>query len=434
MSPSKLMQEQSAQESKLSSTRSASDQKAQPQGIPSEADSSPSDWLGLEIDHRWLFEAGQDGWLHSRSNGFVLGREFFAIDPNRKEGTNVVSIRLVVDEKRLPMFGERSAMKLPDENPLCPQISKRKAFRWLAPIPLYAVSKIEIRSPEEMVRVRAMANQFSNVSLPDAEFVVGSSESFPVPKELTDPTQAHFIGLPRGLDSTQGAMAMAIWGIPHTEAWIDALQSCLNLHPASAKRKFSELQAPWLQVPWLTNREFRPNDCNSMLWEVAVAIMDNTRGVHPPTKLVERIAQHSAKFDPSGEILNWAQHSEQLLSGEVSLDLNTCEAGLAIQLVLLRADPTNFRTWSSDFPSLSPPTLWAGAMLCGWRHGYRTLDRQVRGNANLREFLTTRAIIASWEDNTPELVQGEQSAPVECWQEFGSYGLAWRERPILRLG
>ena len=433
MSKSKLSQEQSAQESKRNSARSVGEPNAQSQGTQG-ATNFPPDWLGLEIDHRWLFEASQDGWLHSRSNGFVLGREFFATDPNRTEGENIVSIRLVVDEKKLPMFGKGSAMELPEQNPLCPQAQKREAFRWLANIPLYAAKKIEVGSREEMLRVRAMANQFSNVSLPDAEFVVGSSESFPVPKEPTDPTLAHLFELPRWLDSTQGAMAMAIWGVPHTEAWIDALQSGLNLDTASAKRKVSELQVPWLQFPWLIDREFRPKDNNSMLWEAAVAIMDKTRGVQSPSKLVERIAQRTARFDPSGEIQKWAQHSERLLWAEVALDLNTCESGLAIQLVLLRADPTNFKTWSSAFPSLSPATVWAGAMLCGWRHGYHALDRQFRGDAYLREFLTTRAIIGSWEDSTPELVQVEQTAPVECSQESGSFGLDWRKQPLLRVG
>lgn len=390
----------------------------------------PPKWLGLEIDHRWLFEADQDGWLHPKSAGFVLGREFFAAEPNRINDPNVVSIRVVVDEEKLPRFGKESTRQIPERN--FPNVRNRKlgGLEWLAPIPLYAVVKLEVKSPQEKARIRAMSKQFSNVSLPDAEFVVGSSESLPVPMEPTESNEAHLIELPNRLDAVQGAMAMAIWGVPHIESWIEALRHALSLDAESTSRKMWDLDAPWLRFPWLLEQMPCSQEFDTKLWEAAVTFQ--YKNVRSPNKLVESIAQQFEDDNTCGEVQRWAQKTERLLSAKESFGPIISEAGLAIQLVLLRADPTDFRTWSVDLPALSPATLWAGAMLCGWRHGYRALDNHFRGTANLREFLTTRALVASWISKGKELLPKEQREPLRSMHEPGCYQLSWRKRPILR--
>ncbi|PIP89128.1 MAG: hypothetical protein COW01_15650 [Bdellovibrionales bacterium CG12_big_fil_rev_8_21_14_0_65_38_15] len=60
----------------------------------------------------------------------------------------------------------------------------------------------------------------------------------------------------------------------------------------------------------------------------------------------------------------------------------------AIQLFLLRPEPSKILTWFEDIPSLPPSVWWSAASLCGLFHGYRRLDSKYRGEKAQRELFT----------------------------------------------
>ena len=128
-------------------------------------------WLGLVTSHRRLFDAGQDGWLRpSPRSCFLLGRESF-VSEEFPTGRNIIPVRLAFDVNKLPFPDaqnglERSAAGNNDGD-------EPRAVHWRAPIPLYAVRKVEVSSPEQKTRLLAMAEQFSNVCLPGPEVEVG---------------------------------------------------------------------------------------------------------------------------------------------------------------------------------------------------------------------------------------------------------------------
>ena len=131
----------------------------------------------------------------------------------------------------------------------------------------------------------------------------------------------------------------------------------------------------------------------------------------------------------------WLEQTRRLVSAE---EPTSCDgwrqggAGLAIRLALLRPDPLRFKSWSSDLPSLPPVVWWAAAILCGWRRGYRELDKNFRGDASVHEFLAARALAASWPGGDSAALLPSQRSSLERLHEDGYFTLTWRGRPILR--
>lgn len=390
----------------------------------------PSKWLGLEIDHRKLFDAGQDGWLHPGPMGFVLGRESFVADPDRVFKPNVIPIRVVFDEGKFPQFGNQEECRIKIDEVSCTEDDTPSAIRWLAPLPLYAITKLEVRSPEEKSRIRAMIGQFSNVSLPAADFEIRKPTENSTSPPQPDVALKVPVELPSVLDAIQGAMAMAIWGVPHINPWINVLQYALSLNSEKASIALTQLNAQWLRFPWFEEKSRTCESENAHLWNAAITVLcsPNARG-KSSFRLAELVAKHTRK---SAKVEEWLHQTIRMVEAEESIDQETIEAGLAIQLALLRPDPIDFRTWTQKLTSLSPATLWSAAILCGWRHGYRALNKVFRGGATLREFLTIQALAASWKGDRADLLPSKQCDEINQHNEDGCFSLCWGNRPILR--
>ena len=393
----------------------------------------PPNWLGLEIDHRRLFEAAQDGWLRPKSSAFVLGHECFVADPNRLQKPHLIRIRIVFDSQKFPRFHDLHSHQATAENTLDLHGDNPNVVVWPAPIPLYAITKMKVSSPDEETQLRAMATQFSNVSLPSVDIEIGDAPVGLTPFASSDITNESPIKLPKCLDATQGSMAMAIWGVPHIQPWMDALQSALGLDAERATAIMTHLDAQWLKFPWLEQQQSPAEDANYRLWKAAISTMGSpsVKG-KSPSQVAELIAQNTDHMDRFATIDNWLRKTRRIADAEESISKDSHGAGLAIQLALLRPDPIDFRTWTAEHSCMSPATLWAGAMLCGWRHGYRALDKQFRGEAILQEYLSTRALVASWERSHTDLLPALHQEKLNQQRQSGCFALNWGDRPILR--
>ena len=353
-------------------------------------------------------------------------------ESGRPASRNAVTVRLVFDAKKLPLFRDRWQGTTPgaesgDKGDMAVAVT-----RWLAPIPLYAVSKLEVPSQEERSRIRALLSQLSNVSLPDAEIEVGDARVLAAPAQAESAGEASFVELPESLDAIQGAMAMAAWGVPCVDPWIEALQSALNRDANGVACRLATLGAQWLEIPWCDDQRPSADDNQAALWRAAVTAMRSpcARG-RSPMQLAESIAQQACNDRNDGTTEEWLCRTQRILAAEETVSQGEIPAGLAIQLVLLRPEPREFRAWNRALPWLAPGIWWAAAILCGWRHGYRGLDKRFRGEAALREFLTARGLAASWAPDDTVPLPAAQQASLELIRENGRFSLYWGERQVL---
>ena len=311
---------------------------------------------------------------------------------------------------------------------------------WPAPIPLYAAKKVEVSSAEQRIRLLAMAGQLSNVSLPVPEVEVGDfAVSSPATGVPATP-EAQSLELPETLNAIQGAMAMAVWAVPRVEPWIEVLEQALDRDATRVAEGTRRLDARWLQLPWLAHDRSGPTreDAGEQegLWRAALLCMQwPVAEGKSPDALAESIAQAACLDGPNRTAETWLDRTRRIIEAEETV---TCDdrrrngAGLAIRLALLRPEPVTFKSWSRDLPGLPPAVWWAAATLCGWRHGYRTLDKRFRGDTALREFLATRALAASWPSGGSGALPPTQRLSLQRTRENGCFTLTWRGHPVVR--
>ena len=395
-------------------------------------------WLGLVTSHRRLFDAGQGGWLRpSPRSCFVLGRESF-VSEELPAGRNVIPVRLTFDVTKLPFPGaqkvlERSAAGSNDGD-------EPRTVHWRAPIPLYAVRKVEVSSPEQKTRLLAMAEQFSNICLPSPEVEVGD---FALPSPVAGGSagpEVQSLELPETLNAIQGAMAMAVWAVPRVEPWIEVLEQAMGRDATRVAEGTRRLDARWLQLPWFAHDRPGPtrDDAGGQkgLWRAALSCMQWPAAEgKSPGALAERIAQAASPDGPNRTAETWLDRTRRIIEAEETVDCDDWRrngAGLAIRLALLRPEPVTFKSWSRDLPGLPPAVWWAAATLCGWRHGYRALDKRFRGDTTLQEFLATRALAASWPSGGSGALPPSQLSSLERAREDGCFTLTWRGHPVVR--
>ncbi len=394
-----------------------------------DGDRRSAGWLGLATNHRRLFVASQDGWLRPPPGScFLLGRESF-VSEEVSGARNAIPIRLAFDVDKLPFPDARRDLER-DDGDVSPVVP------WRAPIPLYAATTVEVPSDGQKTHLLAMAGQFSNLSLPDTAVAVTGFAPEPAPTGDPGTPEARPLELPEALNAIQGAMAMAVWAVPHVEPWIEVLRRILGRNAAGFAKETLRLDAQWLQVPWLDGDPSEGvgdnSDDQERLWRAALSCMEWPKAEEEsPATLAGRIAQ-TASLD---ETHPWPERTRRIVAGNETVSCDDWRgngAGLAIWLALLRPDPMRFRTWNQDLPGLPPGVWWAAATLCGWRHGYRALDREFRGDAGLREYLATRALAASWPGGEAAALPPSQRSALERMDEDGYFTLAWRGAPVLR--
>lgn len=416
------------------------------QAVVPGSDSTPPRWLGLVVSHRRLFDASQDGWMRPpHHSGFRLGHDSFVAEDC--SGRNIIPVRITFDVDRLPFRAPWGNIEPAAAGPH--NEAKLQVVPWPAPLPLYAVRTIEVASSEQKIRLLAMVDRFSNTSLSSAEVTVSTFEVSSSAAEggPLQETEEPVLQLPATLNAIQGAMAMAVWAVPPMEPWIDLLQCALSRNgdgEGTAKEvaeKTSKLAAQWLQMPWLVPDRLSSVNDNAggqeRLWRAALHCMqwstveDNPLG---PGALAELIAQTACPDGPSPTVKTWLERTQQIVSAEAAINCDDWQrngAGLAIQLALLRPDPMRFKFWNHAL-LLPPGVWWAAAILCGWRHGYRALDKNFKGETRLQEFLSVSALQSSWPDANSLILPLSQQSSLERAHENGNYVLMWRDCPVIR--
>ncbi len=356
--------------------------------------------LGLVTTHRRLYEASQDGLLHPLDGTSFLLAQDGSVSEDLPASPSPIHVRLTFDPRKFPFPALRAelARAFADD--------AAAAFPWRAPIPLFAATKIEIASEEHKTRLLAMARQFSNVSLPAAEIVVAGTDIATAANRPASTSEIPALQLPDNLNATHGAMAMAAASVPRAEPWTQVLQHALERDRASFRSSAARINALWFQLPWLAHRAARPAPTDGgeqgRLWAAAMSTMQWPAAQDlSPAALAEKIAGAASLDGPNRTADLWLKQTLDVISAKepIAYTGSTDEhAGLAIQLALLRPDPSRFNTWTVQMPELPPAVAWAGATLCGWRHGYRDLDNAFRGDTALQETIATSALAASVPD------------------------------------
>lgn len=439
-------------------------------------------WIGIQTNHRRLFESGQHGWfeplqdiqLHLRLNDFVVEECTTADD--------IIPIRLSFYLHQLPIpIVEQLTSPTGDEEK---ENRETGAVFLDAPLPLYALRSIGVSSAAQKTRLLAISRNFSNVSFPiDKVQITEFPATQQAPLECLKSTRQR-MELPESLDAMHGAMAMCVWSVPRVQPWIDILRLSLNNDSSGAENALRELGVSWLKLPWLAaplniaaqsekdiaehkqqidtkklanqtellstlNPDSETieihidstsvNDeeqLDASLWQSAVACMRNRNNIREsPAKIAQKIAESALVERNDIGIKAWFAETKRILAAEETIKCDPAQhhgAGLAIQLVLLRPEPMHFKSWSTSLRGLPPAVWWAAATLCGWQHGYRSLDKHFRGDSYLQQYTTIRALAARSTLSEAELLPTCHRSPLQQIEKEGGFTLSWCDREVIQ--
>jgi alkylated DNA repair dioxygenase AlkB len=391
-------------------------------GTPRGEDAPPL-WLGLSIDHRTLFEGLQDDWLRPREGaaGHVLGVRAFANEAIQTANGHRILVRIKFDPARLPHIpvyrrhaGEWVIASITSDEADDPSVF------WPGLLPTFAISELIVTSNEECSRLASLARQVSNVPLLVAPRVLRSGEDVSVPHSAPPSGKLSGIALPPEMDAVRGAMTMAMWAVPRVDPWLDLLCESLGSDPSEKLTRRAEyVRSPWwVSPPWTLTSPPQPNPSpQERLWLSATRafLAARTGPLVMAADLVHQVADDVSRDVPDVDLSyfrEWTQETIKVLRGDAKLDLSNWKAepvGKAIQLVLVRPDPSVFTKWKEDLPSLPPAVWWSAAALCGLLHGYRRLPTSFRGDADQQRLFAIHALRALGSNpaaNWAALVQG----------------------------
>jgi alkylated DNA repair dioxygenase AlkB len=365
-------------------------------------------WFGLSIEHRTLLEALQDDWLRPGEGrtGHLLGVRTFAfaeVDlPSASE--HPIFVRLKFDAARLPQIpilcrGESEwVISSPDSKDM-----SGKLMFWPGALPTFAICELLVSNAEESARLNGIVRQVSNISLPVLPRIERSQEEAVIRGSMPPRHDLSGILLPSEMDKVRSAIAMALWALPRVDPWLDFL--CRSLGPTSSSelaRSAEYLQAPWgASLPWV---EADPQESEATTqmrwWKVATSAFrrTSTDELGNAIGLLHQVSGESTQGSSeyfSNQLQSWTDQTMRILRGKERLDLSDWKenpVGKSIQLVLNRPDPTAFRKWKDDLPSLPPAVWWFAAILCGLLHGYRRLPTFLRGDVEQQRFLAIHAL------------------------------------------
>ena len=390
-------------------------------------------WVGMEINHRRLFDALQSGWLVpcKSQGGHLLAERAFVREPDEDAGTHPIRLRVKLDPAKLPepdvLFpreGHRNDVSRPDA-------SGAISF-WPSALPTFAISELAVATVEERARLISLADSFSNIELPARPIVAAPGACVEPVAFLTK--QAPSPGIPVAMDTQQGAMCMAIWAVPRMEPWLNLLLASLcgdeRLQTVAEK-----VGAPWFSAPPWMQKTIPGYPCNGTLqgrlWRVATSVLADAGIATSCRDLAESTA---AAAGMSKDVDIWLKSTLRILRAEAAIQFDLWQSnpvGIAIQLVLARPQPARFKTWLRDAPGLPPAIWWSAAILCGLLTGYRALDRKFRGSAAQQEVLSVHAFRICGGDKA---VSWPSVTGKPRWTKRGEdFLLLWGHREVAKM-
>ena len=450
--------------------------------IDTASNTAESTWIGIQTNHRRLFESGQRGWFEPLQDiQLQLGLNDFVVEESTT-ADDIIPVRLSFYLHQLPIpIVEQCTSPTGDEEN---ETLDTDVVFFNAPLPLYALRSIGVSSSAQKTRLLAISRNFSNVSFPIDKIQI---TEFPAPQQAPLDclkSTRQLMELPESLDAIHGAMAMSVWSVPRVQPWIDVLRLSLNNDSSGADDALRELGVSWLKLPWLAAplnvaaqskneiaehkqrtdskkfvsktdllANFNPesetlevhtdstsiNDVehvDTSLWQAALACMPNMNTIkESPATIAQKIAESALVERDEGGIKAWFAETKRILDAEETIKCDPAQhhgAGLAIQLVLLRPEPMHFKSWSTSLRGLPPAVWWAAATLCGWQHGYRSLDKLFRGDSDLQEYTTIRALAAGSTLSEAELLPACHRSPLQQIEKEGCFTLSWCDREVIQ--
>lgn len=396
-------------------------------------------WLGMCISHRCLFEGLESGWLQpaSSSTGFLLRSRGFPFEGHGSRAKHAILVGVKLDVSMLPVWSG---------SPAWGEVCEDARLRWRGPVPTFAISAMFVGTEEERSRLKGLARAISNVELPAVPLSVSreyGALSFGRPRSSVtlaregDSRDVELVEsplVPSEADAVQGSMCMALWALPRIDPWFDVLVATLSSRGEGLAGAAVDVEAPWWRFPpWA---DARARGCEpggpESLWLAAIDVFESrTPGTAPPREVAQEIAR--AALDrgwSSADSEKWLKRTEELMTAQTVVHPSngpSAAVETAVQLVLLRPQPRNFKTWPKDVPDLPPAVMWSGAALCGMYRGYSGLEKEFRASTEW-PYIAVRALRAcSGEDNVQwPFLDGE---PRWC-RESNSFVLFWGEKRI----
>ena len=403
----------------------------------------PSRWLGLETDHRRLFGALADGWLRPLQPhvGVLVGVGTYAVERNDASGRHPIAVRINFDVAKLPALvvsvrrGERWVSSRLGEFEATDAV-----LYWPGALPAFAVSGVSVSTEEQRQRLETLARSVSNVDLSATALQVEAKSGRTVEPIVSIPEVPGKFVIPDDEDAIHGAMSMAVWAVPRIDPWLDVLTVSLASDRERLLELATALEAGWWRFPPWTRRsgDPPPTGVDECMWRAAVEVFRFGAAEHPvgPRESADRIAAGALGLGAESDAISkWLRDTHRILRAESTIhfeDWRAWPVGIALQLVLTRPEPRAFKTWFQERPDLPPAVAWSAAVLCGLRHGHRGLDRQFRGDALQREFLSIHALrMGVGERHQIEWPSITGDAP--RWRrDGGEFVLSWGGRDFAR--
>lgn len=390
-------------------------------------------WLGFTLYHRELFDALQDEWARAPERGArILGVQSYPAPEVPPTGANAIAVRVALDVRRLPKLAVRirRAGKW-TEAAISEVRSGDEAVDWPGALPLFAIVRLGVATAEQRARLTGLAKQVSNVSLPDAPIEIDATSR--EEDALAPPDSvANAFALPDTSDALRGAITMAIWGVPRIAPWLDILVASLSLEPRVPPQVLEFVCASWWGTPpWSSSHAITQATGGTQLrlWEAAKEVFRSATTVAPMdlAKELARVALEGATDSEQHEIEGWRDETIGVLRADIAIHesgFGDAPVGKAIQLVLARPQPSTFKAWLDDLPTLPPGVWWTAATLCGLLTGYRRLDTQFRGDARQRALVAYHALRCAGADGNELTSLAPSDAPT--WRrETGAVTLSW---------
>ena len=414
---------------------------------PSDRVTTRPRWLGSALDHRTLVDALQDEWLRppAGASGHLLGMCAFPPPTGDVGREHRITVWLTWDPALLP---ERPVLIRRHgrwtEAPISQLAVDDEAVFWPGMLPTFAIAEIQVASDEERVRLTGLARQVSNVTLPAAPTRMRTAVATllaPADAPTAPPPDSPGpIEFPPHMDAVRGAMAVAFWALPRIAPWYDLMCASLGTDDAKLAQSAASVSAPWWSTPpWRPDAKVAEAvGSDGDLWHAALRVFewkhsrDSIGGIELAEAIAREAGQSATRHEGTSAVgvapNAWLRETTRILRAESTVTFDgwkSAPVGKAIQLVLARPEPSNFKTWLDELPELPPAIWWSAATLCGLLHGYRRLAKQFRGEPALRRLLALHSLRIARMDGDGSPRSTEDRAPSWRRLEGGEIGFSW---------
>ncbi|RKI61998.1 hypothetical protein D7X55_22540 [Corallococcus sp. AB049A] len=382
--------------------------------------------LALTLNHReWINLLADEWWPSSNMTKPIR----LGVGSPKNDATDGIAVVAWIDPAQLPqlevlVWRENRWTKIP----IAKITPSDHEVAWPGPIPLFSIVSFLVSSSSDAARLMGIARGFSNVAPPEQPIQVGQLNFTSIVSE--DPISVELIQLPPIWSKLRGAVAMATWSVPAVAPWLSVFCSSLSFHPA--RKPASTLGAEWWNSPpWRMAAADSSADNCAILWRcmvdtlVAVDLRDSWRPTSVLSDIKDRALQHGINREPletfTSDTLALLNDDQHMVLAQGPLG----QLGLILQLVLLRATPERFITWTHDLKAIPPVVFWTGATLAGLIQGYKDLEQRFRGKHEGRRRLAVRTRQFLSPDSAREPWLNISDADPEWQHDSGKIHLTW---------